>query len=163
MNRTRLVSLTLVFLLVGVTVTAAAVPADRALVVRDASSGDVLVSQPVSDGTVVSLNYTHSVVKTPIVDQYTVRGDTLIMTEMRFMDYGWGLPAREEVRIEDGWFVFDPPGEYTEIVVQPGRVAGHTLRVGDRTYDLVERSNAEAVTITVERRSVLTAALGRLA
>ncbi len=138
---------------------AAATPAGRVLVVEDADSGEHLIEAPVDDGTVVALEYTHSVEKTRVLDAYTVRGDELVMTRMEFQSYGWGLPADAEVSRENGSFVFDPDYASEEFVVKPGRTADHELHVGSRTYDLVERSDAEAVRLSIERRSVLEAAL----
>ncbi|MCL7418313.1 MAG: DUF1850 domain-containing protein [Halalkalicoccus sp.] len=142
---------------------AAATPADRVLVVEDAATGERLIETPVENGTVVALEYTHSVEKTRVLDAFTVRGDRLVMTRMEFESYGWGLPANAEVTRENGTFSFDPDYASEELVVKPGRTAGHRLHVGSRTYDLVERSDARAVRISVERRSVLEAALDRSA
>ncbi|WP_255194832.1 DUF1850 domain-containing protein [Halorarius litoreus] len=130
---------------------------DRVLVVEDADTGDRLLTVPVEDGSTVTLTYTHSVEKTPVEDVYTVDGTRLDNSLMRFESYGWGLPAREDVRLEDGWFVFDPDRTYDEFYVKPGRIAGHTLTVDGETYDLVELSNASSVRIAVERRSPLPA------
>lgn len=163
-----LVSLLLLF---GV---AAFLPAGRVLVVEVSETGEIsqangsgggtepgtrLLSVPVENGTHVVLAYTHSVEKTPVRDRYTVRGDRLVMTRMTFESYGWGLPASATVSKEDGQFVFDPPGNYTELAVSPGDVAGHRLQVGGRSYDLVERSGGSSVRIHLVRRSVLDAAI----
>ena len=59
---------------------ASVVPADRVLVVEDAETGERYITTPVSDGTTVALEYTHSVEKTRVYDEYTVRGDRLEMT-----------------------------------------------------------------------------------
>lgn len=143
--------------------TAAAMPGERMLVVERVDTGEQIIADPVSNGTVVELEYMHSVEKTRVVDEYTVRGDRLVNTRMAFESYGWGLPAQADVSREDGMFVYDPPGELRQLTVKPGTVANHTLTVGDRRYDLVERSNASSVTISLSRGSVLTDVLrGRL-
>lgn len=139
-------------LLVGATV---ALPADRTLVVERTDTGETILSQPVENGTTVALEYTHSVEKSRVYDGYTVRGEKLVMTRMEFESYGWGLPAGANVTREDGHLVYDPEGSMRELYVSPGRIAGHRLHVGDRTYDLVNRSNGESVRISVERRSPL--------
>src|SRR5699024_7370380 len=136
-------------------------PAGSVLVVEDASSGEQLLTTPVSEGTPVVLSYMHSVEKTPIRDVYAVHNGSLVMTRMDFQSYGWGLPARANVTRENGWFTFDPNGSYKEIYVKSGRVADHHLRVGNRTYDLVEISNAQGVRIHIANRSVLQATLDR--
>lgn len=133
---------------------AVAAPVDRTLVVRDADSGTTLLTVDVSEGSNITLAYTHSVEQTPVRDEYTVDGTTLDNTGMRFQSYGWGLPSRADVRLEDGWFVFDPDREYEAVHVQPAAVAGHRLYVDGDPYDLVARSD-DPVRIAIERRSVL--------
>lgn len=139
---------------------AGAVPGERVLVVERIDTGEVIIEQPVEDGTVAGLEYMHSVEKTRVYDEYTVEGEMLVNTRMEFESYGWGLPARANVTREDGMFVFDPPGELRELTVKPGTVANHTLSVGDRQYDLVGLSDANSVTLSVERRSMLSDLLG---
>ena len=134
----------------------AAVPGGRALVVADAETGEQYMTVPVEDGTTVALEYMHSVEKTRVYDEYTVRGDHLEMTRMEFESYGWGLPSRSDVREVNGTFVLaDPDWQGREINVKPGRIADHHLIVDGHDYDLVERSNARAVTIRVTDRSLL--------
>lgn len=142
-----------VFLLVAGSVGLAVAQPDSVLVVEDARTGERLSTHPVSDGSTMTLAYTHSVERTPVEDVYTVNGTRLDNTEMRFSSYGWGLPSGVNVTTEDGWFVFDPDRSYAELYVKPGRVAGHTLTVDGDTDDLVERSDARTVRIAVERRS----------
>ena len=159
-RRTVVVLAILTCLLAGV---AAAVPGGQALVVEDADTGERLLSVPVEAGTTVSLEYNHSVEKTRVLDVYEVRANgSLEMTRMEFESYGWGLPARADVRQENGTFVFDPEGIYDEIYVTPGDVAGHRLHVGERTVDLVDLVGEESVRLTVVRRSALSTGLDAL-
>jgi len=136
---------------------ASVVMADRALVVEDAQSGEQYLSAPVEDGTVVALEYTHSVEQTRVYDEYTVRGDRLEMTRMEFESYGWGLPSGADVTSENGTLVYDPPGNYSRVTVSPGETAGHRLYVGGEEYDLVERTDERSVHLYVTRRSLLAA------
>ena len=154
-RRTLVFALGVLLALAAVTSAAAFTPADRVLVVADTETGDHLLDVPVENGSVVALEYTHSVEKTRVLDTYAVRGDRLVMTRMEFESYGWGLPARAAVETDNGTFAFDPTYAAHELVVKPGRVAGHELHVENRTYDLVARSDARAVRLTIERRSVL--------
>ena len=131
---------------------------ERTLVVEDAETGERLLAVPVAEGTTVALNYTHSVEKTPVLDVYAVDGTELEMVRMEFRSYGAGLPARADVTItENDTFVFDPEGSYDRLYVTPGPIAGHELVVGDRTYDLVDLSDARTVTLSVARGSTPTA------
>jgi len=147
------VAIALVLALVATAVVV--LPADRTLIVERADTGETVISQPIENGTTVALEYTHSVEKSRVYDGYTVRGEQLVMTRMEFESYGWGLPTDANVTREDGRLVYDPPGATTDLYVSPGEIAGHKLHVGDRTYDLVGRSNGTTVRITVHRESPL--------
>ncbi|WP_396611188.1 DUF1850 domain-containing protein [Haloferax sp. S1W] len=151
-----LVAVAILALAVGAS---AAVPSGQALVVEDAETGERLKTVPVEENTTVALEYTHSVEKTRVLDAYAVQDGELVMTRMEFKSYGAGLPARANVTTENGSFVFDPQGSYRELYVKPGHIAGHKLHVGDRTYDLVELSDARSVRLHVTQQSVLDAAL----
>jgi hypothetical protein len=132
---------------------AAAAPDRQVLVVTDAETGEPYLKTPVDDGTVVALEYTHSVEKTRVYEAYTVRDDRLVMTRMEFESFGWGLPSHANVTRENGTFIYDPPGSYERLTVAPGRIAGHRLHVGNETYDLVAVSNGRSVTFSIHHRS----------
>ncbi|WP_226482890.1 DUF1850 domain-containing protein [Natrinema amylolyticum] len=137
---------------------AATVPIEPVLVVEDVETGDRYLTTPVDDGSTVALEYTHSVEKSRVYDEYRVDDRTLVNTRMEFESYGWGLPSRVDVTNVNGTLVYEPPepiAELRSLSVSPGRVAGHTLIVDDRRYDLVEATNASDVHIRVERRSLL--------
>ncbi|PSP54738.1 DUF1850 domain-containing protein [Halobacteriales archaeon QS_1_67_19] len=139
----------------GPTAVGPAAANDARLVVTDTETGERLLVAPVSEGTTVALNYTHSVEQTPVLDVYEVNGTDLEMVRMEFQSYGAGLPAREAVTVtENDTFVFDPDRRYERLHVKPGEIAGHELIVGDRTYDLVALSDARSVTIRVTNRSL---------
>ncbi|WP_284006755.1 DUF1850 domain-containing protein [Haloarcula pelagica] len=141
---------------------AAAVPGGPALVVEDAETGQRYLTVPVANGTTVALEYTHSVERTRVYDEYTVRGDRLVMTRMEFESYGWGLPSRANVTRENGTLVYDPPGSYERVTVAPGSIAGHRLHVGTRTVDLVALTDERSVHVHVIRRSAFAAATDTL-
>ncbi|WP_226006517.1 DUF1850 domain-containing protein [Natrinema salinisoli] len=144
-----------VLVLVAVTATA---PAETVLVVEDVETGEQYLTEPVSDGSTVALEYTHSVEKSRVYDEYRVDDRTLVNTRMEFESYGWGLPARVDVTNVNGTLVYEPSepiAELRTLSVSPGRIAGHTLIVDDRRYDLVAMTNANDVRIRVERRSLI--------
>ena len=147
---------------VALAVAGAALPADRVLVVEDAATGDRLVTVPVDVGTPVALEYTHSVERSRVLDAYAVSGDRLVMTRTEFESTGWGLPADATARIEGGRFVATPSWSGTDLLVAPGRIAGHRLHVGNRSYDLVSLSSGRTVRIHVDRRSGFAAAIHAL-
>lgn len=135
-----------VLALVAGGVAGATPPPTTTLLVEDAATGEPMLAIPVANGTNVTLAYTHSVEKTPVRDVYRVDGDRLVMVRMEFSSFGAGLPARANVtETADGTYVYDPPGSFEELYVQPGEVAGHRLLVGDREFDLVELSDGRTV------------------
>lgn len=145
------VALALAVVLAGVAV---ATPTGQTLVVADAETGERYLSQPVDDGSTVALEYTHSVEQSRVYDEYRIEGGTLVNTRMEFESYGWGLPARVNVTIENGTLVYDPAEPITELEtlrVSPGRIAGHTLIIDGHRYDLVAETDARDVRIYVER------------
>ena len=132
------------------------VATESVLVVEDIETGETYLAAPVTNGSTVALEYTHSVEKTRVYDGYRVDGETLVNTRMEFESYGWGLPARVNVTTVNGTFVYDPEEpitELTELSVSPGRIADHTLIVDGSQHDLVARTNARDVSIHIERRS----------
>lgn len=132
------------------------VATESVLVVEDIETGETYLAAPVTNGSTVALEYTHSVEKTRVYDGYRVDGETLVNTRMEFESYGWGLPARVNVTTVNGTFVYDPEEpitELTELSVSPGRIADHTLIVDGSRHDLVARTNARDVSIHIERRS----------
>ncbi|WP_435074500.1 DUF1850 domain-containing protein [Halorubrum sp. HHNYT27] len=144
-----------VFGFVLVVVTA---PIGAVLVVEDIDSGERYVAEPVNEGSTVALEYTHSVEKSRVYDEYRVDGQTLVNTRMEFESYGWGLPARVNVTNVNGTLVYEPAEPITELErlsVSPGRIAGHTLIVDERRYDLVAVTDANDVTLHIERQSLL--------
>lgn len=132
------------------------VATESVLVVEDIETGETYLAAPVTNGSTVALEYTHSVEKTRVYDGYRVDGETLVNTRMEFESYGWGLPARVNVTTVNGTFVYDPEEpitELTELSVSPGRIADHILIVDGSRHDLVARTNARDVSIHIERRS----------
>jgi len=144
----------LVVVLAGI---AAAVPAGTVLVVEDIETGERYITHPVENGSVVGLEYMHSVEKSRVYDEYRVEGETLVNTRMEFESYGWGLPSRVNVTNVDGTLVYDPPEPIVELEtlsVSPGRIANHTLIIDGTRYDLVAQTNARDVRIHIERRTL---------
>ncbi|WP_144905425.1 DUF1850 domain-containing protein [Halobellus captivus] len=142
-------------LLVAITI----VPTQAVLVVEDVDTGEQYITQPVDDGSTVGLEYMHSVEKSRVYDEYRVSGETLVNTRMEFESYGWGLPSRVNVTNVNGTLVYEPDEPITELEtlsVSPGEIAGHTLIVDDRQYDLVAAANANDVRIHIERQSLMT-------
>ncbi|MCF2165626.1 DUF1850 domain-containing protein [Halobacterium salinarum] len=154
MNRTRIVVVAASVLAV-LTVIAAVVPAGTVLVADDTDTDQRYLTVPVSEGSTVALEYTHSVERSRVYEAYAVRGETLEMTRAEFESYGWGFPSAANVTIENGTFVYSPDRNATVLTVSPGRIAGHTLHVDDRSYDLVSVTDAQSVDLHVVHRTLL--------
>ena len=157
-NRSRLAAGTALLVAVVLIGVAATAPVGAVLVVEDIETGERYLSEPVDSGSTVALEYMHSVEKSRVYDEYRVDGQTLVNTRMEFESYGWGLPARVNVTNVNGTLVYDPPEPITELErlsVSPGRIAGHTLIVDGREHDLVAVTDANDVTLHIERRSLL--------
>lgn len=139
-------------------VAAVTAPIGAVVVVEDIETGERYVAEPVNDGSTVALEYTHSVEKSRVYDEYRVDGQTLVNTRMEFESYGWGLPARVDVTNVNGTLVYAPEEPITELEqlsVSPGRIADHRLIVDDNRYDLVEVTDGNDVKLHIERRSLL--------
>ncbi len=128
------------------------VAGDPTLVVTD-ENGTELVATPVSDGTEIVIEYTHSVEKTTVRDVYVQRDGALVMTRMEFSSFGAGLPSQADVTVRDGRYVYEPPSEsYPTLHLKTGAVADHDLIVGDERYDIAGMSGGGALELTIERR-----------
>lgn len=113
-------------------------------------TGEPLLAIPVQNGTIVTLAYNHSVEKTPVRDVYEVNGTALTMVRMEFDSYGAGLPSHLPVeRSDSGTLVAYPNGTYETLAVQPGPIAGHTLEVGDESFDLVSLADGAGVQLLI--------------
>lgn len=131
----------------------AGIGAQPVLVVED-DDGTDLLAVPVEDGTVVTLEYTHSVEKTDVRDVYEVRSGRLVIVQMEFRSYGAGLPSEADVeRTDDGTFVYRPPDTRSgELVVATGPIADHDLVVDGTRYDLASLADNGSVRIAVRDR-----------
>lgn len=123
----------------------------RTLIVSDAETGETIIEESVEDGTTVSLEYTHSVEKTPIQDVYTVDGTSLRMVRTVFHSHGAGLPTDSTIKTTENGFVLPVNKSTEELVVQPGSIAGHELVVGEEQYDLVARSDGAVILSVTDR------------
>lgn len=121
------------------------------LVVAD-DRGTELLAVPVSEGTEVTIEYTHSVEKTLVTDVYVVDDGELLMDRMLFSSYGAGLPARAPVDRDGDRFVYHPPDQrHGTLSVSTGPIAGHELVVGGTRYDLHELADGRTVSLGIER------------
>ena len=120
-----------------------ALTAERAycLEVRTAS-GEVVFSATLAREERFTLRHIHSVHKTPVVEHLGFGpNDSIAILEGQYADFGAGLPERGErnqtLSFEDGRARLLFTQRYVpEIELRVGRIAEHTLLVGDRVLPL---------------------------
>ena len=102
----------------------------------DAASGRVLWTLVTAPGQGLELRYTHSVERTPIIEEYRAEPDGLWFELMRFYSQGAGLPTEGYVR-EGNAFVLRARRKVGVLSVRVSAIAGHHLIVGVERLDLV--------------------------
>lgn len=116
-------------------------------------NGTELLSTPVANSSQFELEYTHSVERTLVTDAYQVQDGKIVSDWMAFSSFGAGLPAEATVERVDGRYIYQPPAHsYDTLTVSTGHIAGHELRVGGETYDLVALAAGETVRLTIDSR-----------
>lgn len=148
----RYIAVILLAVLVATAAGVAAVPSEQTLVVTDADSGERLLEEPVDDGTVVTLSYTHSVEKTPVEDIYIVEGTTLQLDRMMFRSHGAGLPTEGGIEKTDDGFMLPLNESHEQVVVAPRPVPGHELVINGDRHDLVALTDGSVVISVTEQR-----------
>lgn len=144
------------FVAIGLTLaTAVVVPglATAQVVVVETADGTELVSVPAEDGTEVTIEYTHSVERTPVRDVYVVDDGDLVMDRTEFRSFGAGLPSHASGQREGDAYVHRPPDQRHEtLIVATGHVAGHDLVVEGRRYDVSAAADGGTVRLEVQTR-----------
>ncbi len=118
--------------------------------VVDSETGRVLWSLVAATGQRLELRYTHSVERTPIIEEYRAEPDGLWFESMRFYSQGAGLPTEGYVR-EGKAFVLRARRKVGVLSVRVSSVAGHQLMVGDQGLDLVALAR-DGAALAIESR-----------
>jgi hypothetical protein len=140
-----IIALALLFVLPLVTV----------LEISDAA-GRTLAEVPVREGDLVSVNYTHSVEKTPVNETYMVDKDgCLKLAFATFESGGAGLPSDASYDIRqgsDGTFVITNFNRtYDTVTYGTGNISRHRVIIGQdeyRLYDILKGNNKFTMRIT---------------
>ena len=138
-------------------VAAATVFVDRpgvAVDVVDTRTAQVLWRRIVAPGERIELRYTHSVERTPIIEEFRAERSGLRLVAMRFVSQGAGLPTEGYTR-EDGWFVLRTNKRIGALPLRVSRIAGHRLRLGAEEADLVALAGDGAAIALTSRRGPL--------
>lgn len=146
--RTVLLAVGLLAVVVAVSI-AGGSTATTTLVVTD-DGGEQLLVVPVEQGDTLAIEYTHSVERTLVTDQYVVSGHALVDDRMLFSSFGAGLPAQADVRRQGDRYVYDPPERrHDPLRVTTGEIADHVLLVDGKRYDLSKRASGGTVELRV--------------
>jgi hypothetical protein len=91
------------------------------------------------------ITYMHSVTRTPIIERYTISGSEIVQTEMRFEQYGPGLPTEAD---KGGTFAHGDAGlvvtmdrHFPTIALRVHRDQSPSLAAGTRSLDLAQWGN----------------------
>lgn len=133
---------------------AAFVPVQTTLVVTDTETGEEIIEEEVTDGDLVQLEYTHSVERTPITEEYEISGTKLAENKIVFRSYGAGLPTTTNMTTTDEGFVVHSEDTYNSLTVALHPVPNHTLTVNGQQYYLLNRSDGP-VAIDIEEQSLI--------
>ena len=112
------------------------------LVLSDPASGEVYASYPVEEGDEFSVEFIHSVNKSPVRDYYQCRADGIWNTRCVYYGFGAGV---EEILLEGETLSYGENGEMIvsniehrldPMILVVGTISDHTLRVGEETVSL---------------------------
>jgi hypothetical protein len=107
-----------------------------------------------------SVSYRHSVARLPAIEYFRPGpGGTLELYKTAYQGLGAGLPFTDEggsFRLENGWILIeDLHRRFPSVTYSPMPLTEHRLRVGRREVDLTTVAGGRAVTLRLERRSLL--------
>ena len=127
------------------------------LVLSDPADGRVYASYPMEEGDEFSVEFIHSVNKSPVRDYYQCRADGI--WNVRCVYYGFGAGV-EEILLEGEPLSYGEDGEMIvsgidnrpdPMILVVGTISDHTLRIGEETVslrDLCGRSSKVLFTYT---------------
>ena len=91
-------------------------------------------------GTPVTIQFTHSVQKTPVIEELESDGKNLVLLRTKYKSQGVGLPFMEsdgKFREEDGYFIMDDMNRiFEELSLRTGVGTNLIVTVGDREIKL---------------------------
>ena len=112
------------------------------LVLSDPATGEVYASYPAQEGDEFSVEFIHSVNKSPVRDYYECRSDGIWNTRCVYYGFGAGV---EEILLEGETLSYGDDGEMIvsgienhpdPMILVVGTISDHTLRVGEETVSL---------------------------
>lgn len=132
----------------------------RSLVLQNRKTGEVYAAYPISEGERFSVEFIHSVNKTPVRDVYEIRnGNDIYVVETDYFGFGAGVqtqlnPGETLEYGDDGSMQIKNINILlSNLTYVVGTVSDHTLRIGDEEISLLELCGRNSsVTFTIKRR-----------
>jgi len=112
------------------------------LVMQNAYTDEIYLSEPLGEDGIFSISYTHSVNKSMVEEYYQLGEQGLILSKARYHHFGAGvatevLPEQEFYYDDEGYMVIDKINyPLSNLVYKVGTVSDHILHIGDKTWHL---------------------------
>ncbi|MED1862321.1 DUF1850 domain-containing protein [Fictibacillus nanhaiensis] len=119
---------------------ASMVPFFTSVVIEEGKTGKSLAFFDVKQDSEFSIEYIHSIHKTPVREIYQVHHEKIRQTEMRFQEFGVGMPsgaAEGEVFTQKGenYVLTNMKRTFPSLDIRIGQIiANHTLLLNDNEY-----------------------------
>lgn len=118
--------------------------------VTDVERGRIVWSRDVPAGQRFEIRYTHSVERTPVIEECSAQPDGLWFELMRFYSQGAGLPTEGYVR-EGNAFVLRARRKVGVLSVRVSSIAKHEMLIGDERIDMVALAR-DGAALAIESR-----------
>lgn len=130
------------------------------LVLRDYRRGKYLKSWRVNSGDKFIVQYTHSVEQTPVIENYLIEDENIILVDAYFHSFGAGLPATTPYKfklIENGFKIYDINEKIDNLIYRTGsQGADHILYINNEENKFLDFSDPrKEVGFTIERSKLL--------
>ncbi|MBH0156967.1 DUF1850 domain-containing protein [Fictibacillus sp. 5RED26] len=128
-----------ILILLSLTI-ASIVPFFKSVVIEDGKTGKSLAFFDAKQGSEFSIEYIHSIHKTPVREIYQVHNEEILQTEMRFQEFGVGMPSgadEGEVFAQKGenYILSNMKRTFPSLDIRIGQIiANHTLLLKGHEY-----------------------------
>lgn len=128
------------------------------LVMENADTHEVYLTEPLDANGIFSISYTHSVNKSMVEEYYQLKDQQLMLIKARYHHFGAGVatevaPGQEFYYDDEGYMVIDQMNQpLPSLVYKVGTVSDHILHIGDKTWHLKDL----APSLTSVRFSIIT-------
>jgi hypothetical protein len=130
-----------IILIVSVLAAASMYPAFWGVVIEDGETGQRLAFLNIRPDEEFKIKYIHSIHRTPVLETYHTNGEgTIIQTEMRFEEFGVGMPSgvtgTEIFTQKDGTYILSNMNRtFPSLDIRTGQIiADHTLLYDGHEY-----------------------------